>query len=39
VLVLLLSWLWLGEVPNLPQIVGSLLIVSGVLLVAAGRTA
>ena len=39
VLVLLLSWLWLGEVPNLPQIVGSLLVVSGVLLVAAGRTA
>jgi hypothetical protein len=26
-------------VPNLPQIVGSLLVVSGVLLVAAGRTA
>lgn len=39
VLVLLLSWLWLGEVPGLPQILGSLMVITGVLLVARSGTA
>lgn len=39
VLVLVLSWLWLGEVPGLARLLGSFLVVAGVLLVARSSAA